>query len=680
MYSKHAILSIIDDQSSASPTSDRNSRHSTKVRVGVLVTLLWLCLLSTAAGLPPATAQTSCVPSSNVGSGEGGGSGGNAGVPVCPEDFGDAPDTYGVLRASGGAWHTQNPLLPLKLGLTVDTEQDGQPTPLAWGDLDPDEDGLVTSSLHQGWAGSTISVRPSGGAGRLQGWVDFNANGSWQVTEWPIFDVAIPGAGLHVIQVPVPAAAVVGITYMRLRFSTVAGLFSGGGAPDGEVEDYAIRICPPIGDECCRKVVYLLDTSGSMSRGARTANSISALVQMINAMTMPPSSAAIVTFDANAVVQAPMQTNKAALMAIASGLTDPPIARAGATSHVAAINTGQAQFGQPDENCPNVMVLVTDGRDSDPPGAARAAATAAKNAGTRLVVISIEASPADTTGLQALASPGDYYPAATAEELPLVIAQALPTIACEVSPCPPPGAPTESLPDVGDAPDSSNHFQVSMTAYNQTAPAVIAHFPTVADVALGQPVGPKHLLPSSDVWLGEDVSKEFDADFMPDQDLVANLRPIHDDSDNDDLDDGLGLPWSMPSCGSSTLGYTLTVASNMQPRFVNAWIDFNRDGDWNDVSSCTGAGGLVTVNEWIVQNHPVQLTPGVHGLVTPVFNAMEAPSAGQTRFWLRLTVAENLAPNPGDGRGPLTGYQYGETEDYLLELRAGAGYEQYPED
>ena len=62
-------------------------------------------------------------------------------------DLGDAPDTYFTSLMNNGASHIVDPATPLFLGSTVDTEGDGQPETLADGDdnagLPDDEDGVV---------------------------------------------------------------------------------------------------------------------------------------------------------------------------------------------------------------------------------------------------------------------------------------------------------------------------------------------------------------------------------------------------------------------------------------------------------------------------------------------------------------------------------------------------------
>jgi hypothetical protein len=612
----------------------------------------------------------------------GGGNGGPGGLPLCPDDLGDAPDSFGTLRASGGAFHTQNPINAVRLGLTVDTEPDGQPSPHAWGDLNPDEDGLVGSDVHAGGA-SSITVRTTGVA-LLQAWIDFNQNGIWGPGEQVATNMGL-GTGITVIPITVPAGAVLGPTYMRMRYSTNIGVMSGGAATDGEVEDHAVRICPPTPD-CCRRVAFVVDLSDSMNRGPKAQQARNLVTGIITGLPMPMSGAAIVTFNkeiGGVLVPAPMQQNKPNLLNVAAVLNPVPFT---ATFLAPGIDAGQTELGNEQPLCDNIMIIITDGKPNDS-SASITAANAAKAAGTRILVLGLGLGA--PPGVPALwlaglaSSSNDYYDIPDPFTEGAAVAAILSAIACEPFECPPlPGPGWESFPDLGDAPDSSNHFGLSMTAYDDIIPNVMGHFPSVSDSLLSAPIGPKHVQAGGDIVLGQGVSHEFDADYMPDEDNVPNLMVMGDDPDNDGYDDGLLFPLDLPTCGSSTFTYTATVTSNLQPRFVNAWFDFNRDGDWADTLACNDQErGLITVQEWTVHDHVVQLAPGTYELQSPVFNVSNTPLAeGASQMWVRISVAEAASPLPADGRGPLLGYQLGETEDYRVGENAAGGFEPYPED
>jgi hypothetical protein len=236
--------------------------------------------------------------------------------------------------------------------------------------------------------------------------------------------------------------------------------------------------------------------------------------------------------------------------------------------------------------------------------------------------------------------------------------------------------------ELGDAPDRTNHFGVGMTAY----PLVPANFPTVYDPALGAPQGPLHLNPVPNGWLGANLSREQDADLMPDADGITNIDPPTNTPNRDRFDDGV-IPVNpnnifLPQCANTQFRYIVTGAAAVPvPNArVNVWIDFNGDGDWADRFTCTAGGVVIGVPEWAVRNQPVNIVPGSVVWATPVFPSFHP--AGHKDAWMRINIAEINAPaNPItliiDGTGPGPGYKYGETEDYLLRWVGGSIYQPF---
>ncbi|HET9222572.1 MAG TPA: serine hydrolase, partial [Roseiflexaceae bacterium] len=223
-------------------------------------------------------------------------------------------------------------------------------------------------------------------------------------------------------------------------------------------------------------------------------------------------------------------------------------------------------------------------------------------------------------------------------------------------------AQISTVPDVGDAPDSTNAFGAAMLAY----PGVTARFPT-ALLPASQPPGPRHINPELFYYLGNSISAEAQAEQGADADGSNNIRPPFDIADNDDGDDGLFLPNKLEHCRRTQLRYRVRVSSlatGPVNAYVNLWFDWNRDGSWTPISTlaCPGAGPAA---KWAVQNHHISLPgPGSYILNTPVFLAWNQKPASD--MWLRITLSSQPAPAP-DGRGPPAGYAHGETEDYKLE-------------
>jgi len=231
------------------------------------------------------------------------------------------------------------------------------------------------------------------------------------------------------------------------------------------------------------------------------------------------------------------------------------------------------------------------------------------------------------------------------------------------------GPVTPGIADLGDAPDSTNNSAIGMTAYSSPA-SVQANYPTVFNDGSGVgPYGPVHLNALAVAYLGEETTHETEADTGADDDGLNNIRPLADSSDNDGGDDGVVLPLNLPNCGWGTIDYTVTVVSPGTDLWVNVWLDFNRDGDWDDIIACPRG----PARELAVQNQYLyDLPAGVNHITTPAFLSAH-PKNGPKEIWMRITLSEQPwkgGSNPGEkgngGSGPQAGYRIGETEDYYV--------------
>jgi len=217
-------------------------------------------------------------------------------------------------------------------------------------------------------------------------------------------------------------------------------------------------------------------------------------------------------------------------------------------------------------------------------------------------------------------------------------------------------------PDLGDAPASTNHFATNMTAYPMGGPpGVLARFPTVFELLMGA-YGPIHWRADAGMRLGTVVTREDNADIGADADGIHNIAPTFDVVDQDGGDDGLLFPMNLDFCQTGTFNFevTLPAGAPITNYYLNAWFDWNNDGDWADRGlPCTQGAAY----EWAVQNQVVYFgVPGTYQVVSEPFlswNMQQAP------MWLRLTLSEHpVNGSPGDGSGPSDGYEFGETEDY----------------
>ncbi len=242
--------------------------------------------------------------------------------------------------------------------------------------------------------------------------------------------------------------------------------------------------------------------------------------------------------------------------------------------------------------------------------------------------------------------------------------------------------------ELGDAPDSTNHFAgVAMTAY----PGVQANFPTVFDPATGPEQGPKHSNPRP-LHLGLAASREAEADLGPDADGVNNIWPPANAADQDWFDDGAQLS-NVVNCQPARVDVRVDVNqqavnwfdNNDRVAYLNVWLDSNHDGDWAGGFTCVDeAGQNKEVVEHILIDYPVDVAAlgvGLHSLANIATERVAWPAQGaQDARWIRFTLSEEPSDKPlsfgaiqyGDGRGPATPFRTGETEDYLW-LPNGAG-------
>jgi hypothetical protein len=164
-------------------------------------------------------------------------------------DYGDAPATYGTLLINNGARHFA---FGATLGVGFDVEPTGFPSVNADGDDlngSDDEDGATFGALRAGQQNATVTVvidfAEQAGT-RLDGWIDFDGDGSFGGPGEQIFDSKLVFNGSNNLTFDIPVDARSGITYARLRVSDAGGLGPKGAAPDGEVEDFKVTITRPL--------------------------------------------------------------------------------------------------------------------------------------------------------------------------------------------------------------------------------------------------------------------------------------------------------------------------------------------------------------------------------------------------------------------------------------------------
>ncbi|NOX62697.1 MAG: DNRLRE domain-containing protein, partial [Chloroflexi bacterium] len=229
------------------------------------------------------------------------------------------------------------------------------------------------------------------------------------------------------------------------------------------------------------------------------------------------------------------------------------------------------------------------------------------------------------------------------------------------TPTPTAAAGLKHVRDLGDAPDSSNGVGLAMFAY----PGVPAQFPTVFSAG-SPPHGPIHLNAKLAFILGDSITAEEEADAGADDDGLHNIDPIAGRSDQDGGDDGLHATMSdFPHCVATTVQFSvLAFAGAPANAYINIWADWDRNGRWGDAPSC----GATLASEWAVQNQRIALSgPGYYTFTSTTFLPYNPDPTKD--IWVRITLTDQPLPVPqaANAAGPPTGFQLGETEDYLIK-------------
>ena len=155
-------------------------------------------------------------------------------------DFGDAPAPFRTKLSQHGASHFQSSADSPRLGSSVTYESDGQANSQA--NADAGDDGVTFGTLNAGQLDATLTVNVQGGAGKIDAWIDFNGDGSWDGPNERLLAGASVSVGDNLLSFDVPSWAKPGATYSRVRISSTGNLGPGGLALDGEVEDQIVTI------------------------------------------------------------------------------------------------------------------------------------------------------------------------------------------------------------------------------------------------------------------------------------------------------------------------------------------------------------------------------------------------------------------------------------------------------
>ncbi len=164
------------------------------------------------------------------------------------QDFGDL-EGYPTLLSENGARHVV--MDGVFLGSRVDIDSDGMPTSDARGDDFTgvnDDDGVFLLSDITANNDFDIQVTASGQGASLNAWIDFNNDGDWDDEGEHIFDdFTLLLDQRNVLTVTAPADVDPTVTQLAARFRWGPfGLSYDGPANSGEVEDYLLSVETPV--------------------------------------------------------------------------------------------------------------------------------------------------------------------------------------------------------------------------------------------------------------------------------------------------------------------------------------------------------------------------------------------------------------------------------------------------
>jgi len=609
-------------------------------------------------------------------------------------DFGDTPDGdfapsgYPTLLLTNGARHKINP--QIRLGRYIDGELDGQPSMEADGDdlndLD-DEDGVFFAGPLTPGQNAEIKVIASCD-GLLYGWADFNADNDWEDAGEQIFQAKALAAGVNYLKFyvsPIHTQIEPFATYIRFRFTSLNApekvLGYAGLAEDGEVEDYLVKIIPEprfdFGDapelRCDDNTVVRCNSYPTTIARDGARHYIDPAVFLGNPLLDCGGAADCIQIDAEKDGQPTLAADGDDI----NGADDE-----GGVEFLSPLIPGmpaKLRVWASVDGCLDAWIDFNHDGDWDD-FAEQIFASEKLAMGANELMIHVPPHPhtvltnTPTYARFRFRLEGGLKCAGLARngegEDYLVNIE-----------------PPQRTAELGDAPDSTNHFNVHMTAYRSLGPLdviVPAKFPTVFRGL--PPYGPIHWNPILIAHLGQALTRETDADYGYDQDPTNNLIPPKDAADWDKADDGVRIPLRLPHRRPARFDYLVHLLQPIDRLYVNVWFDWNRDGDWDDIIPCNNpddaADKTLLAHEWAVRNQMLTgLKPGFHRIATPPFicwhpfyPAFECP------IWMRITLSDKPAMSPlpmtdtlsapllegYGGSGPQDGYWIGETEDYLF--------------
>lgn len=566
-------------------------------------------------------------------------------VNVVRADFGDAPNSYSTSLAANGAMH---PVGSIRLGANIDSEIDALPDNDARSDdnlgVPDDEDGVTFAGFTQAQlpvlaTGDfvTISVNSATAGAWLNGWLDYDRDGVFDEPAERIISDAVTVAGVNTFTVQIAPSAVTGLTFARFRVSSEKTLPAVGTAWDGEVEDYKVQI------------VHGFDFGDAPDFNSQSPPDYSTILNPIDDPDPGPQHIITGLYLGERIDHEPDGVPH--IHALGDDLLDgnddedgvvflDPLvpgstARIRVTSTLPGYLNGWIDFrrdGDWDDPGEHVVTdfLTTGGNVGDviviavPAYATVDTLTFAR---FRLSSYTFVGNSLGPDGIvPAVGANPAIIPDGEVEDYQIVLG---------------------SQDDWGDAPDS---------LLTPRYPTLSAHNGAVHNIL-------------SAVYLGQSVDPE--ADGQPTATASGDDAALLDDEDGITLLDPL------------VAGTLVRVQVNAStPGFVNAWFDFNADGDWNDPNEwiaatdalgnplLLGGGGPSVFSFWVPAHATIGQTFARFRFVSQIANPPAVPTP--------LTPEQQVLAPFGGVPAQMDYLQAGEVEDYLVAIVAALDFGDAP--
>lgn len=566
-------------------------------------------------------------------------------VNVVRADFGDAPNSYSTSLAANGAMH---PVGTIRLGANIDSEIDALPDNDARSDdnlgVPDDEDGVTFAGFTQAQlpvlaTGDfvTISVNSATAGAWLNGWLDFDRDGVFDEPAERIISDGLTVAGVNTFTVQIAPSAVAGLTFARFRVSSEKTLPAVGTAWDGEVEDYKVEI------------VHGFDFGDAPDFNSQSPPDYSTILNPLDDPDPGPQHIITGLYLGEKIDHEPDGVPH--IHALGDDLLDgnddedgieflDPLvpgstARIRVTSTLPGYLNGWIDFrrdGDWDDPGEHIVTdfLTTGGNVGDviviavPAYATVDSLTFAR---FRLSSYTFAGNNLGPDGIvPAVGATPAIIPDGEVEDYQVVIGD---------------------RDDWGDAPDS---------LLTPRYPTLSVHSGAVHNILSG-------------VYLGQSVDPEGDGQ--------PNATASGDDAAQ--LDDENGVTILDPIIPGNMVRVQVNASV---PGFVNAWFDFNADGDWDDPSEWTiatdtlggpmllGGGGPSTFTIWVPEHATVGQTFARFRFVAQLVNPPATPAP--------LTPEEQVLDPFGSVPPQMDYLQAGEVEDYLVTIEPALDFGDAP--